>query len=195
MRLTAQISSNCSPCGCCGCCSSRYLLFDLFRRPPSVLHLDPVQDRSLRLVCAIGLSSMGSRNDPTSWLDSFTGPGGAIDESMRLNCSMSNRGFIDGMQAVIILRFIEALCKRQSNTPSHGAREEYCPQIVESTINPDRLSGDPKIWVERHSQGLSTLCRYSVRLTSSSALAMHTLHRECLSKAYQHRYDRLTRVV
>ena len=73
---------------------------------------------------------MGSRNGPTSRVDNFMGPGRATDESMRLNCSMSNRGFIDGMQAVIILRFIEALYKRQLNEPCKWQGQHTVPRLL-----------------------------------------------------------------
>ena len=60
-----------------------------------------------------------------------------IDESMRLNWSILNNGFINGMQAVMMLILIETLCDGYSEALQHIWRISYCPQIVGSTLNPD----------------------------------------------------------
>lgn len=56
-----------------------------------------------------------------------------IDESMRLNWSKLNNGLIKGMQAVIMLKFIDALHGRQVGISNHLKGLTYWLQIVGST--------------------------------------------------------------
>lgn len=58
-----------------------------------------------------------------------------IEESMRLNCSMLNKGFISGMQAEMMLRLAEAL-SHVSSGRAYTVKITYCPHITGSTLNP-----------------------------------------------------------
>lgn len=99
------------------------------------------------------------------------------DESMRLNWSMLNKGFINGMQAVIILRLTEVLCFRQLEVLQRFSRMTHCPQTVASTLNPNTFSRQlvRATSGKCNAQDLSALRKYSFRLASSSALVMQTL--------------------
>lgn len=63
------------------------------------------------------------------------GAGSMMEESMRLKWSILNSGFINGMQAVMMLRFIEAL-RRISSKQGSVSMATYCPHMVGSTLNP-----------------------------------------------------------